>query len=252
MGISLFLLCTQMEQNLLLTPRNKTFLVRAPITHAAPEGALYPVPYDLLLHAPSTNNSYFGTSAFNIYIVRCQKFFFFCSFLNSSLGTTLNNIFNLRMVCSFCWTILQKLWNWVHYRLFISSTEADDDISFRTLHISHWKTNVLCSPFFFFVIKATTGYWYVFRLSVRIASFLVWWLPMILRTYLQNFSPRNSFKWEIWPKNLKKSLFFHIHTPTSLFKLQKWNFALRNLSSCTFIYRLNLVCNYPHLFKISI
>ena len=39
--------------------------------------------------------------------------------------------------------------------------------------------------------KATTGYWYVFRLSVRIASFLVWWLPMILRTYLQNFSPRN-------------------------------------------------------------
>ena len=25
--------------------------------------------------------------------------------------------------------------------------------------------------------KATTGYWYVFRLSVRIASFLVWWLP---------------------------------------------------------------------------
>ena len=42
-----------------------------------------------------------------------------------------------------------------------------------------------------FVIKATTGYWYVFRLSVRIASFLVWWLSMILRTYLQNFSPRN-------------------------------------------------------------
>ena len=71
------------------------------------------------------------------------------------------------------------------------------------------------------ITKATTGYWYVFRLSVRIALFLVWWLSMILRTYLQNFSPRNSFKWEIWPKNLKKSLFFHIHTPTSVFKLQK-------------------------------
>ena len=69
--------------------------------------------------------------------------------------------------------------------------------------------------------KATTGYWYVFRLSVQIASFLVWWLSMILRTYLQNFSSGNSFKWEIWPKNLKKSLFCHIHTPTSLLKLQK-------------------------------
>ena len=82
------------------------------------------------------------------------------------------------------------------------------------------SSRILCD-FSLISLKATTGYWYVFRLSVRIASFLVWWLPMILRTYLQNFSPRNSFKWEIWPKNLKKSLFFHIHTPTSLFKLQK-------------------------------
>ena len=61
-------------------------------------------------------------------------------------------------------------------------------------------------------LKANTGYWNVFRLSLRIGSFLVWWLSMILRTYLQNLSPRNSFKWEIWPK----ITFFHIHTPTKM------------------------------------
>ena len=71
-------------------------------------------------------------------------------------------------------------------------------------------------------LKATTGYWYVFRLSLRIGSFLVWWLSMILRTYLQNFSRRNTFKWEIWPKNLKKLLFFcklGIKSPYTLLKL---------------------------------
>ena len=40
------------------------------------------------------------------------------------------------------------------------------------------------SQIFLIQKKATIGYWYVFRLSVRIASFLVWWLSMILRTYL--------------------------------------------------------------------